>query len=300
MFFNDNMFYSNNLNSMFNRNNDDSMMKVINSSYFRDTRGVENKLKENITCNDNKNETSIQNDEVFNKPMNNEKISSNLNKKTKRKKSSGNSGYKDEFTDAKVKKRKRTEPINLEDILEDSERTSKTTEYKSESIKKKKKEKESAKQDESGCILNNVNNMQNHIPIPLNTQNINISNTNPYIINQNNYFNAYNSGISAGCPPMGEMNNKPRLLMNHGNMIPPVNNSNCTNIDIPHPNKFFNPNYNVNNINYPQMHPIQGMHSPFVDPHCLMNYMRMPGLYYFAGVPRENGNFENPNFKNSK
>jgi hypothetical protein len=291
---------------MFNRNNDDSMMKVINSSYFRDTRMVDNKLKENITGNDsvinnnNKNETNNENDEVFNKPMNNEKNYTNLNKKTKRKKSSGNSGYKEESSGAKAKMRKRTEPINLEDILEESERTSKTTEYKSESIKKKKKEKESAKQDESGCTLTNVNNMQNHIPIPLNTQNINISNTNPYIINQNNYFNAYNSGISAGSPPMGEINNKSRLLMNHGTMIPPVNNTNSTNIDIPHPNKFFNPNYNVNNMNYPQFHPIQGMQSQFVDPHYMMNYMRMPGLYYFAGVPRENGNFENPNFKNPK
>ena len=53
LFFNDNMFYSNNLNSMFVRNNEDSMMKVINSSYFRETR--DNKIKEtNAIINDPK------------------------------------------------------------------------------------------------------------------------------------------------------------------------------------------------------------------------------------------------------
>jgi hypothetical protein len=111
------------------------------------------------------------------------------------------------------------EPIRLEEMLEQ------------ENQKNGRKEKEGKK------------------PKSQKTQNVNISNTNPYIINQNNFYNGY--GMASSQPPrfFGMMNN-PRL-------------------DIPDPTKFLTDKSLQKATNY-----------NFIDPNYLMNMQRMPIVYY--------------------
>jgi hypothetical protein len=97
---------------------------------------------------------------------------------------------------------------------------------------------------------------------PRKTQNVNISNTNPCIINQNNFYNAYPQQRYVNLPP--------------------------TNLDIPDPTKFI-PDKKGNNMQF----------NNIMDPGMVMNMQRMPFMYYPGFVMNDYG-LQNNNFYKKK
>jgi hypothetical protein len=233
MFNHSNLFDMNsnlNLTSTFNRPEDSQMFKLnAGPSYFG--------RKENSMILP-PSENNLDKVPSFTLPHNKimETKEQNLQKKTKRK------SQKD--SQQKQPNKKKSRPIQLDEVL-DSEVMSRKSENKSHTgVLNKPKSKKGIENASSKNITTN----------PLNSQNINISNTNPCIINQNNYFN---TGLNN---PINEVNNQPGF-----NMYNPLPH----NLDIPHPNKFFS-----NNLNF--------QYNPMMDPQFIM-MMKMNQYYRQMG-----------------
>jgi hypothetical protein len=210
-----------------------------------------------------------------------------LNKKKKRK-STVTTNTTTNTKDVKIKT-KRTSPVNLEDVLDNCEKTSKTKSSSKKSATKNKNSLENDKQNSNNKSKTNKSNSPT-----AKTQNFNISNTSPYIINQNNYFNAFNpNNYNNGCNLIDPTNNQRFYYTGNNQHVFP--NTMNNNLDIPHPNKFFNPG---EKLGY-QFHPMAGRMN--LDPQYMMNYqmMRVPPFYCYQkpsdfmnqgdnNIPKEN------------
>jgi hypothetical protein len=242
------------MNSIFNKNVEDTMMRKVNNSVENQKEsqlmnqnqqhhfGVSDFKDKilNLNYGDQINKNNLPKKEVIVKSVilssdgssiNSENVKegenkSSLNKKTKRK---NDSESKNKLTD-KLKK-KRTHPVNLDEVLESCDNKTK------KGKKQKHLQTDSIKIGNTSSIpisnLNQASASNQH-------SNINISNTNPYIINQNNYFNGFNPSGTPVVPQIEQNSHLPhqRFYYAQPQIYP---------IDIPHPNNFMSTG---NNINY--------------------------------------------------
>lgn len=250
-------FYSNNLNSFFKNNLEDSMMRKINTTTE----------KEKEVTNFN---PIIKVNNIINNDVTNNSQSPVLNKKTKRNNITEN--------DKNKTKKKRTHPISLDEILEECEKkTIKTNKTQgTEKSKNSKKNKNDQAEQQSMADIKQ-------------THSINISNTNPCIINQNNYFANYPSNnFSANINPPHQRQQKYVYNNNNLNIGMPM--------DIPHPTKFFNNKLGL----YPFGHSPNPVFTLYPRQHLDYNYMMgypmnpmnpitpAPQNYYYPSNPHIN------------